>query len=183
MSVMECTIEGCNRPVKNKLRGLCHRCYQWWRINLDPEKTRCEVDDCTRPIMPVTSKRCQIHNRRAARGGGPEGVGRGNPGVARGIRNLAGRYVNKDGYVRVKVPGVVGNGGWVLEHRVVMEQRLGRGLLPGENVHHIDGNKENNHPDNLELWVSRQPAGQRPEDLIDWAVEILRRYRPDALLL
>lgn len=36
-------------------------------------------------------------------------------------------------------------------HRVVMERILGRPLLPGEIVHHKDGNYLNNHPDNLEL--------------------------------
>lgn len=37
------------------------------------------------------------------------------------------------------------------EHRVVMEQKLGRTLSSDEIVHHIDGNKKNNYPDNLEL--------------------------------
>ena len=36
-------------------------------------------------------------------------------------------------------------------HRVVMEQKLGRPLQPGEIIHHIDGNKQNNHPGNLLL--------------------------------
>ncbi len=37
------------------------------------------------------------------------------------------------------------------EHRVVMEQKLGRPLVAGEIVHHVDGNKKNNGPDNLVL--------------------------------
>jgi hypothetical protein len=43
---------------------------------------------------------------------------------------------------------------YMLEHRLVMEQKLGRYLLPSEVVHHIDNNKTNNHPDNLELFES-----------------------------
>jgi hypothetical protein len=44
-------------------------------------------------------------------------------------------------------------------HRVVMETKLGRPLLPGEVVHHIDGNKRNNDPENLEL--TDQPTHTR----------------------
>lgn len=39
--------------------------------------------------------------------------------------------------------------GYVLEHIIVAEQKIGRTLLPGEVVHHIDHNKRNNSPDNL----------------------------------
>ena len=47
----------------------------------------------------------------------------------------------------------------LMEHRMFMVWKLGRELVEGENVHHRDGNKTNNHPDNLELWVTAQPSG------------------------
>ena len=42
-----------------------------------------------------------------------------------------------------------------------MEQILGRYLLHEENVHHINGVRDDNRPENLELWNTSQPSGQR----------------------
>lgn len=69
-------------------------------------------------------------------------------------------------------------GGYVTEHTVVMEGMLGRYLLPGENVHHRNGQRGDNRPENLELWIVGQPAGQRVEDAVAWARELLDRYAP-----
>ena len=64
----------------------------------------------------------------------------------------------------------------MLEHIAVMEVKLGRRLRQGENVHHVNGVKHDNRPENLELWVTKQPLGQRPADLVAYAKEILDLY-------
>jgi hypothetical protein len=62
-----------------------------------------------------------------------------------------------------------------------MERKIGRYLLPFEEVHHINGVRSDNRPENLELWTRSQPAGARTADKVAWAVEILRTYAPEKL--
>ena len=57
-----------------------------------------------------------------------------------------------------------------------MEEILGRHLLPDETVHHRNGVRNDNRPENLELWVRPQPTGIRVVDAVAWAREILERY-------
>lgn len=91
-----------------------------------------------------------------------------------------GRTTDRHGYVLINVspshPRVRKGHNYVSEHTWVMEQALGRYLLPGEEVHHINGIRDDNRIENLELWSTSHPRGQRVIDKVAWAREILRAY-------
>jgi hypothetical protein len=79
------------------------------------------------------------------------------------------RRVHPNGYVII--------GTHTLEHRWIMSQMVGRPLKKGETVHHRNGNRADNRPENLQLMVyGRHPSGQRVEDLVEWAQQILHEY-------
>lgn len=156
-----CKIDGCSEPVKlNRLgygMGYCpahHESCVKTSVGDQRASEICLAEGCSEPV--------KLNKRGQGQGycGGHYGT-RG-----RNYRPVGARYTKPDGYVVIKID----EGNFISEHRHVMEQRLGRQLLPGETVHHINGVRDDNRIENLELWYSPQPYGQRVEDLLRYAV-------------
>jgi hypothetical protein len=170
-----CIVEGCDQ--RSEALRMCGKHYQRTRTHGDPfmyhgrsrgPHNLCEVEGCREQQRLKGTCRRHYERKRA-------GVPLDGPVYPR-------RYVDKrSGYVYVVPPEghpLRGGGRRVAEHRLVMERILGRRLVRSESVHHKNGDKGDNRPENLELWVSSQPSGQRPEDLVSWARMIIEKYGP-----
>lgn len=137
----------------------------------------CEIggDDCSGDYG--ANRLCGVHYSRWRRGALPERGGRTpKPYTKRRPGEWGPWKKSYQGYIerfRVTPEGVRER---QFEHRLTMESSIERKLEKHENVHHINGVRDDNRIENLELWSTSQPFGQRVEDKVEWAREILAVY-------
>lgn len=178
-----CSVAGCEEPAD--AQDLCHGHYQRWRRTGDVHEDiplgrrrqpeRCSAEGCERASH--AKRYCPTHYRRAVKHGD---VLDDVP-----IRVVTGEGWLNHGYWYVPVPPdlrhLTNGETETAEHRLVMAQHLGRALRRAEVVHHINGDRTDNRVENLELWSTAHPKGQRIDDKIEHAVGLLRRYAPELL--
>lgn len=86
------------------------------------------------------------------------------------------------GYIKELSPGhpYRDAGGYVMQHRLVMEKVIGRYLLPTERVHHKNGDRQDNRPENLELWTGVDATKKDPHGVrvVDKVLDLIERLTP-----
>lgn len=96
------------------------------------------------------------------------GIPPARTGAASGPKHggwTGGRMLRSDGYIEITLPvdhplrPTSKRGGTMLEHRYVLAEKLGRALSPYETVHHINGIRSDNRPDNLQLRQGKHGKG------------------------
>lgn len=177
----KCLVDGCSSDAKAV--GMCIAHYERKKKYGDPlasapKKTggECSHEGCH---SIVTARgMCRTHYARLVRHGSSNGF-------SDWYKKRETQIIDSSGYALTydpKHPNAK-KSGRILEHRRVMSQKIGRPLQSGENVHHINGNRSDNRIENLELWKSSQPAGQRVQDLVRYAISIIDQEFDAAIAL
>ena len=109
---------------------------------------KCCIEGCAKISRYISTNLCGAHDQRIRRYGDPHYVTPDDIWKEQ-CRSASLAYKNAR-------PDVYRKRNNRHEHRVVAEQMLGRPLLRGEIVHHVDGNKHNNSPDNLQVMTQSE---------------------------
>ena len=159
---------------------------QWWYYFKEPtlekptgHRAQCDAKICCHCgqefiTYPGPDKRSQLHCSHRCRGscekGEHEYVRQRRAAFGERSARWKGGRIMRRGYVLIWTPdhrqgSRPGTRKYKFEHRVIMEEMLGRPLLATENVHHKNGVRDDNRRENLELWTRGQPPGQRVDDM------------------
>lgn len=154
---MTCSMSECVKAAY--CRGFCLMHYERLKRHGDPAIVKriryhgalCSVAGCLRAASVNTI--CNTHNQRVRRGGSVDYVTSTEEWKHR-CRAASKRLGQLKLTTYMKFHGVH-------LHRIVAAEKIGRPLRAGEIVHHIDGDKHNNHPDNLDILIDQSSHARK----------------------
>lgn len=136
-SYISCRI--CGKRCRGFKNFRCKKCHIKYYRHSEETKIKIGIANKGHPVSDSTRKAVAESNKRI-------------------FRNWKGGIIHKGNYVLILMPThpKADKLGYIREHRFIMEKKIGRFLHSWEVVHHINGIKNDNHPDNLILMIRKE---------------------------